>query len=128
MKYKDINGNYLKLLTIFIVTTSKGMSDNNEQKYIIADSIKDAMKKIEPYLELNEDITSVTKAHHLNIYTEPMTLTDYVKQLESAAKEVCKIMRPWYSQGENKDMPEPMVVVETLQQLANVIGRREQRG
>ncbi|AIF51230.1 hypothetical protein [Pelosinus sp. UFO1] len=43
-----------------------------------------------------------------------------LQKIEVKAKEVIKVMQPWYCQI-GKQMPEPMVVVETLSNLARVI-------
>jgi len=43
-----------------------------------------------------------------------------LQKIETKAKEVIKVMAPWYCQ-KDKRMPEPMVVVETLSNLANVM-------
>lgn len=43
-----------------------------------------------------------------------------LQKIEAKAKEVIKVMQPWYCQ-KGKKMPEPMVVVETLSNLVKVI-------
>jgi hypothetical protein len=49
-----------------------------------------------------------------------LTEIERLQKIEAKAKEVVKVMAPWYCQ-KGKQMPEPMVVVETLSNLARVI-------
>lgn len=68
MNFNNPPGKDLDAVTLFKVTTSKGLTNKHDSRIVIANSIPEAMEIITPYLEENEDITSVSQVHDITIW------------------------------------------------------------